>query len=457
MKLIHTTTWYFPETSGGVEVYIDALLHGLEASGVEAIVAAPRQDTKEDTYEYNNIPVYRYPVFPNPTKIQVHKQLPHGGFEYFTNWLKKQQADIYHQHSWRFDCGLHHLALARQLGMPTVVTIHIAEPLCLRDTMMRYGQEACNGLIDTTNCSKCLGVPERVPSWALATLSQLPLSVSVAAETKLLASKSVRLRQIGRTVSIPTLVTEHRRQLMQLATLADRIVIPSNWQYEAFRLNGVPEEKMILCRQGVASKFEQKIPSIKPQNTTLKIGYLGRWQESKGVLILAEAVHRLSNDVPVELILHATHLGKYGAANREKVLAIANRDSRIKIAEPLSRQAVPEVLANFDLLAVPSQCLETGPLVVLEAQAVGTPVLGSNIGGIAELVRHGVDGWLVSANDIQAWTCAIANLATNADLLAKLRQGIKPVRTMDTVALEMLDLYKEILATPKKQLSEGFV
>ncbi|MBW4642339.1 MAG: glycosyltransferase [Goleter apudmare HA4340-LM2] len=450
MKLIHTTTWYFPDTSGGVEVYIDALLQGLQTHGITAIVAAPLQGSEEDTYVYNNIPVYRYPVFPIPDKIRVHKQLPDGSFEFFANWLKKQQADVYHQHSWRFDCGLQHLALARQLGMKTVVTIHMPEPVCLRGTMMRYGKEPCDGVIDTTDCSKCLGVPERVSSLAIATLSKLPLSLGVAAQAKLTASKSVKLRQLGKTLGIPTLVTEHRRQLMQLANLADRLVIPSKWQYEAFRLNGVPEAKMLLCRQGVAQKFHRELALTKPQNPTLKIGFLGRWQETKGVQVLAEAVHRLPANVSVELIIHATHPGKYGDGNREKVLAIANRDPRFRIAEPLTRQAVPEALASFDLLAVPSQWLETGPLVVLEAQAVGTPVLGANLGGIAELVRHGVDGWLVPANDVSAWTEAIATLAKDANLLAKLRQGIQPVRTMNDVALEMLGLYKELLAADQK-------
>ncbi|WP_026734390.1 glycosyltransferase [Fischerella sp. PCC 9605] len=448
MKLIHTTTWYFPDRSGGVEVYIDSLLHGLQAHGVESIVAAPRQGTEEDFYEYNGTLVYRYPVFPNPNKIQQHKQLPHGGFETFANWLKNHKADVYHQHSWRFDCGLHHLAVARKLGMATVVTVHMPEPLCLRGTMMRYAQEPCNGLIDATLCSRCLGIPERVPSWAIKTLSQVPLPVGVAAETKLRGSKSVKLRLLGRTFGIPPLVTEHQHQLRQLAKLADRIVVPSNWQYDAFRLNGVPEEKLILCRQGVANNFTQQITPTKAENGALKIGFLGRWQETKGVQIIAEAVHLLPADVPVELILHATHADKYGEANREKVLALAACDSRIRIAEPLSRQAISEALANFDLLAVPSQWLETGPLVVLEAQAVGTPVLGANLGGIAELVRHGVDGWLVPAKDIKAWTEAIATLAKDRNLLARLRQGIGLVRTMSVVASEMAMLYKEILATP---------
>lgn len=453
MRLIHTTSWYFPDTSGGVEVYIDALLQDLQAFGLQSVVAAPREGIEEDTYEYNGIQVYRYPVFPNPTKIQVRKQLPHSGFESFANWLRNNKADVYHQHSWRFDCGLHHLAMARKLGMATIVTVHMPEPVCLRGTMMQHGEEPCNGLIDFTRCSQCLGVPKQVPSWAYGTLSRVPLAISIAAETQLLASKSVRLRQLGKTFGIPTKVSEHRRQLMQLALLADRIVVPSNWQYNAFRLNGIPEEKLTLCRQGAASTFKQEIAATKPQNATLKIGFLGRWQETKGVQVLAEAVHRLPADVPVELIIHATHAGKYGVGNREKVLSIAACDSRIRIAEPLSREAVPEALASFDLLAVPSQWLETGPLVVLEAQAVGTPVIGSNLGGIAELVRHGVDGWLVPAKDVQAWTDAIATLAKDSDLVTRLRKGIQPVRTMDTVASEMVGLYKEVLATPKKHFS----
>lgn len=444
MKLIHTSSWYFPETSGGVEVYIDSLLQQLQTHGIEAVVAAPWYGIEEKTYQHNNIPVYRYPVFAHQTKIQVHKQLPHGGFESFAKWLKHHQADIYHQHSWRFDCGLPHLAMAKKLAMATVVTLHMPETLCMRGTMMQYGQAACNGLIDPTRCSRCLGVPERVPSWAMATLSQFPLHVGMAAETKLRGFKSIKLRQLGKTLSIPAQISQHRSHLMELVKLADRIVVPSQWQYDAFRLNKVPENKLILCRQGVASGFPEQVAPRKANNATLKIGFLGRWQETKGVQVVAEAIHRLPANVAVELIIHATHPQKYGVTNREKVLAIAADDDRIRIAEPLSRSGVREALAGFDLLAVPSQWLETGPLVVLEAQAVGTPVLGSNLGGIAELVRHGVNGWLVPAQDVGEWSDAIANFAQDPDLLTKLRQGIQPVRTMEDVASEMVEIYREI-------------
>jgi glycosyltransferase involved in cell wall biosynthesis len=444
MKLIHTTSWYFPDTSGGVDVYIDSLLKGLQGHGLSAQVAAPRKGTTEDNYIFNDIPVYRYPVFPESTKTQVYKQLPHGGFESFAHWLKREKGDIYHQHSWRYDCGLQHLALARQLGMNTVVNIHMPEILCLQGTMMKYGREPCNGLIDDIQCSKCLGVPERVPSWAIAALSQVPLATSLAAETKLLQSKSMRMRVLGKTCGIPPRVPEQRRLLKQLIQLADRIIIPSNWQYAAFLLNGAPAEKLRLSRYGVASNFPQTKVVNQPENATLKIGFLGRWQETKGVHVVAEAVSRLPADLSVELIIHGINLDQYGKSNHDRVLAIAQRDPRIRIAAPLSRQEVSTAVANFDLLAVPSQWMETGPIVVLEAHAVGTPVLGANLGGIAELVHHGIDGLLLPASDVSAWTQAIATLAQDRNLLAKLREGIQPVRTMDHVALEMLELYAEI-------------
>jgi glycosyltransferase involved in cell wall biosynthesis len=88
--------------------------------------------------------------------------------------------------------------------------------------------------------------------------------------------------------------------------------------------------------------------------------------------------------------------------------------------------------------------METGPLVVLEAFAAGVPVIGSRLGGIAELVDHGIDGLLVETESVPAWTDVLAQLLQDADLLPRLRAGIRPPRRMSTVADEMLALYHEL-------------
>jgi glycosyltransferase involved in cell wall biosynthesis len=102
-------------------------------------------------------------------------------------------------------------------------------------------------------------------------------------------------------------------------------------------------------------------------------------------------------------------------------------------------------MRRCDFVVVPSRWLETGPLVVLEAFAAGTPVLGARLGGIAELVSDDVDGVLVAPDDAPAWALTLASLANDPTRVARLRAGVRPPRTMDEVGCEMALLYRSML------------
>jgi glycosyltransferase involved in cell wall biosynthesis len=84
--------------------------------------------------------------------------------------------------------------------------------------------------------------------------------------------------------------------------------------------------------------------------------------------------------------------------------------------------------------------LETGPLVVLEAQAAGVPVVGSNLGGIAERVTDGKDGVLVPPGDASALARVLTALATNRQALEALTPS-RPPRSTTDVARETLNTY----------------
>src|SRR4029078_9095541 len=99
------------------------------------------------------------------------------------------------------------------------------------------------------------------------------------------------------------------------------------------------------------------------------------------------------------------------------------------------------------LLAIPSQGMETGPLVLLESFAAGVPVIASNLGGIAERVRDRRDGWLVKCDDVGEWSAALERLANDRALVDSLRENIQEIRTMETVASEMARNYREVLST----------
>ena len=102
-------------------------------------------------------------------------------------------------------------------------------------------------------------------------------------------------------------------------------------------------------------------------------------------------------------------------------------------------------MRQYDVVAVPSQWLETGPLVVMEAFAAGVPVLGSNLGGIAELVRHGTDGLLVTPRSVEAWRIALETVCEDRALLERLRAGIREPRSMAEVSHDMSKLYGRLI------------
>jgi glycosyltransferase involved in cell wall biosynthesis len=125
---------------------------------------------------------------------------------------------------------------------------------------------------------------------------------------------------------------------------------------------------------------------------------------------------------------------------------LANNDTRIRFCAPVPSHRVRSLLAGYDALAVPSRWLETGPLVVLEAFAAGIPVLGSRLGGIAELIRDDVDGLLVESGSVVNWTATLCRVVAEAGLLGRLRTGVRPPRTMEEVADDMLSVYREAVA-----------
>jgi glycosyltransferase involved in cell wall biosynthesis len=145
------------------------------------------------------------------------------------------------------------------------------------------------------------------------------------------------------------------------------------------------------------------------------------------------------------LDIYGVSQGGAGDAYQQELQNLAQKDPRIRFKYPVPAEKVVKILAEYDLLAVPSQWLETGPMVVLEAFAAGIPVIGSNLGGIAERVEHEVNGLLVKPNSVKAWYGELQRLSQDRDLLMRLRAGISPPQGMEEVAETMKKLYRVLL------------
>ena len=105
-------------------------------------------------------------------------------------------------------------------------------------------------------------------------------------------------------------------------------------------------------------------------------------------------------------------------------------------------------LRQYDFLAIPSQWMETGSLVALEAFAAGIPVIGWNLGGLTELVRHDVNGLLIEPNAFGRWGETLQRVANDAGLRARLDRVTTPASV--AVAHEMLALYQSLLKLARR-------
>jgi glycosyltransferase involved in cell wall biosynthesis len=441
MNVIQSSAWFLPQHTGGTEVYVAGLASHLKALGISSTVAVPVDSAGEAHELWEGIPVYRYPAPAQTTYQQQIGVEPHGEFDRFERWLGRQPAAIYHQHSWTYGCGLHHLRAARRRGLRTVLTVHVPGPVCLRGTMLREGKEQCDGVIRERTCAACWLGSRGMPGVSADVLSRIPVR----------AARWLRpLGRVGTALSATSLAQDHRDHLLSAANNADHVVAVCEWLHEALLRNGVPREKLSLNRQGTAEAGAIAANRAPFRNDRpLSVAFVGRWDPVKGVDVLVEAMLLLPPGCPVQLQIVAIQpTDPVMTAYMDRVRARAAAHPGIRIQPPLAPGQMAQFLASVDVLAVPSQWLETGPLVVLEAFAAGTPVLGSSLGGIRELVKDGRNGRLLRHDKPRDWADALLELAAAPHALEAWRSGIGPVRSMRDVAMESRDLYASLLKQP---------
>jgi glycosyltransferase involved in cell wall biosynthesis len=441
MKVALCAGWYLPESVGGTEAYVHALALGLRERGVESVVLAPQDGEAERRYVHDGIEVIRYPVPEGRSAEQHAGHLPHARFERFEQLLAQTRADVFHLHSITYGCNAHHLAAARALGMRTVTTFHVPGVVCARGTLMRFGRDACDGQIREGRCSVCWAEERGVPS-ALG-YAATPLWRMLG--PRLAGTRTGPAYTLLRT---PERITAARASLLRIAELSTQLVAVCAWLRDALIANRVPADKITVCRQGVrlpAARAERGPRAQHDLAVRLRVGYFGRAAPVKGLDTIVSAVHALDPERGVRLSVHALVNSAEEAQCLERARAAAAGDAGIAFLAPVAADAVMDAMRDYDLIALPSRWLETGPIVAMQALAAGIPVLGSNLGGLRELIVPGETGWLLPHDDVAAWSRQLERLA--APDAAALRFELEAAGLIDEreVAARMHALYA---ATP---------
>ncbi len=440
MKTVQALGWYFPESLGGTEIYVAALAARLRESGHEVAIAAPDPGASDErSYLHDGIEVYRYPTPSAPTRDEAGGRATVRGAERFHKWLEARRPDVLHLHSFTTGLGLAELRAGRRAGARLVATSHESRlgHLCQRGTMMRFGELPCDGMVETGKCAACALDGRGMPRALANALSHLPLSV--AARAGKLPGK------LGTALGMRAVIANNAAMQQELLALVDHFVLLTRWALETVRNNGAPSGKLLLNRLGTAERSSTRKPSPteNPAKTPLTIGYLGRFDPVKGVAVLVDAIRRTPRELPIRVELRGPENGPGDRALIRDLEARAGEDPRIRFAPAVPRSEVAGVLRSYDLLCCPSLCFEGGPTVAIEAHAVGTPVIGSRIGGLAELVDDSC-GRLFPPGDHAALAALLVEIAESPSLIDRWAAQLRPVRRMDDVARDYLALYQTL-------------
>ena len=426
----------FPPThSSGAERRAQRMANWLAENGHKVTVFAV-----EELYE----PGFRVEITHDPYPIhRLHYDARQGDYfknlydypalgEAFRNILENNDFDLVHIVS-GYLLGGQVIHSAHQYGLPVVITLTEYWFMCMRLNLMHADGSLCSGPESDAKCARCL----------LETYQRYRLPSQIAPGIMDVFWNTIGNATIARPM---TEALRQRRQTLQAALDAvEMVVCPSNFLKDIFNAYGFDTSQYIQMRQGLQPPPSDVLrqPRSKPDDR-LRLGYIGQIKYHKGVDLLIDAVIRLLDAG------HKVSLDLWGSEAEEKqyverLKARSEPYPTIRWKGRYTGSKVWDVLADMDMLVMPSRWYENSPNVILEAYEMGLPVIATRLGGMAELIEHERSGLLFTLNDADDLYNQIARVLHEPDLLPQLQSHIPEVKTIDQEMQELVGHYHTLL------------
>lgn len=219
----------------------------------------------------------------------------------------------------------------------------------------------------------------------------------------------------GRMAGTPLIVrTRHLSNpvgsMWSYTVLPHRVTAVSDHVRKYLITRGVPPEKIATVYSPIVLPAPVERSTLRGElglaDDDVVVGCVAVMRATKGHKDLIDAIAPLMATRPK---LHLVFVGAGSPVFEQTQAYVAERGLQDRIHLMGTRRDVPNLLAGFDLFALATQ-QEASGTVFVEAQASGLPVIGTNVGGVSEMFRDGVTGFLVPPKDPAALTAALARL-----------------------------------------------
>ena len=455
MRILQIVHGFPPAASGGTEVYVRDLAAALAATAADEVMVL----TREEDLNRPELSVRRSADGP------VHVTTINNTFQSSVSFeasyanpaleriagdvLDDWQPDVVHvQHLTCLSTGIPRQAARRSI--PVVLTLNDYWLICHRGQLVDLDGRRCAGPFEG-GCARCL--PPGVLAGAAAfragrLLRSVPLPGATAAVN--LAARAVgAVTPSDRTRA----ATVARLRHMQSAVRdVDLFLAPSATIAEAFVRFGIPADRLARCNQGIALAPLQG--GQRSLSGPLRVGFAGGFIPTKGPHVLLDAIAQMPpGSVVVDLL--GSSGAYHGQGGFAESLATRLGCPAIRRLGPVPHERMPTVFQDLDVLVVPSTWIENAPFIIREAFGAGVPVVASDLGGMAEMVRDGIDGLLFPAGDPQALAAALRRLVDDRTLLGALRAGIVRPMSIEEDAASLRAVYGQLTSTHTPRASSA--
>lgn len=345
MRILLSNKFYYRR--GGDCVYILNLEQLLKAHGHDVAVFAM------DYHENIDTPWRKY--FPRNMSRLMALTRPFGSREVkskFCKLLDDFRPDVVHLNNIHTQLSPVIAELAHGRGIRTVWTMHDYKLLCPRYDCLRGGKDVCE---------LCFG----------------------GDKTPCRAYRCMKGSRLASEVGYREAVKWNRERLEACTNL---FICPSRFMAEKMAQGGFSKDKLrVLCNFIDVEKCRKDDYSKDDYYC-----YVGRLSHEKGVATLVEAAARLPYRLKV-----------IGGGPLLEQLKVKSEKFKNRIGFLGYRQwdEIKELVGGARFAVIPSEWYENNPLSVIEAECLGTPVLGARMGGIPELIDEGVNGMTFESGD----------------------------------------------------------
>jgi len=229
----------------------------------------------------------------------------------------------------------------------------------------------------------------------------------------------------------------------------DKFIVLSESSRQILSDYGIRKEKVNVIRLSLPNDFKEFNPKSGP--TGKSILFAGWLQKRKGLHVLLDAMSTVWKKIPDAKLYIVCQKAKWEERYEDLInskLKEVPRDKYILLLGEMKRRGVGDLIRSADIVVIPEQWENMSPLFVIEAMSMSKPVVGSNIGGIPELIEDGKDGLLADYSNPADFAEKIATLLNNRQMREILGMAagrkIKQMLNKEAISDQYMEVYKTL-------------